>query len=53
MAGAVTSVLFTRDQRVFLEDAYGSIREASDGERLTALADLLLTSQAAHADSDG
>jgi hypothetical protein len=53
MAAAVTSVLFTRDRRVFLEDDCGTIREASTTERLRALADLLITSQTAHAESDG
>jgi hypothetical protein len=48
----IKAVLYTRDQRVFVEDDDGRIREASHGERLTALADLLLTSQAAHSPTD-
>jgi hypothetical protein len=52
MAEAITSVLYTRDQRVFLVDDDGGIREASGRERLTAIADLVLTAQESHAPSD-
>jgi hypothetical protein len=53
MAQAITSVLYTRDRGVLLEEDDGGVREASDCERLTAIADLLLTSQACHHPSNG
>jgi hypothetical protein len=52
MAEAISSVLYARG-RVLLEGHDGSVREASDRERLTALADLLLTSQDRPDPSDG
>jgi hypothetical protein len=52
MAEAISSVLYARGH-VLLEGHDGAVREASDSERLTALADLLLTSQACSGTSDG
>jgi hypothetical protein len=52
MGGAVTSVLFTRDRRVFFEDEDLEIREATAVERVQALLGLRAVATSPPAASD-
>ncbi len=49
---AATCILFTCDRRVFFEDDERQIREATAVERVEALLELLVASQAGAVESD-